>query len=52
MADAVVERIAELCAEIAWGTAGPGDSDGCMVSAREHERVLGMIDDARRTGRA
>jgi acyl-CoA reductase-like NAD-dependent aldehyde dehydrogenase len=50
-ADAVVERIAELCAEIRVGDPlDPETEMGCMVSAREHQRVLGMIEDAKADG--
>ncbi len=47
MADAVVARIAQLCADIRIGD--PLDPDvemGCMVSRREQQRVLGMIERA------
>lgn len=51
MADAVVARIAEICDGIRVGD--PLDPDiemGAMVSRREQQRVLGMIDRARAEG--
>lgn len=51
VADTVVARIAELCAAIRIGD--PLDPDvemGCMVSVREQQRVLGMIERARTEG--
>jgi acyl-CoA reductase-like NAD-dependent aldehyde dehydrogenase len=51
MADAVTDRIAELCAEIRVGDPlDPETQMGCMVSAREQARVLGMIEDAKGDG--
>ncbi len=51
IADAVVARIAGLCAELRQGhPLDPGTDVGCMVSAREQERVLAMIEAARAAG--
>ena len=51
LADAVVARIAELCGEIRVGDPlDPATEMGAMVSRREQQRVLTMIDRARADG--
>ncbi len=51
IADAVVAGIAGLCAELRQGhPLDPGTDVGCMVSPREQERVLAMIEAARTAG--
>ncbi len=51
IADAVVDRIASLCAQLRQGHPLDADTEvGCMVSAREQQRVLGLIGDAQAAG--